>query len=394
MVGARSRNWQEVAWNVAHWEQDGAGCPSQCGGGWRGRPSSTRIPSSGYPLDTSRPPIGRPVQQRRGHHMDFESIRELVYVDRNGFEVQPLPRRAFYEEGDRFGYDRLTIPYNNTQSLQFSIPPLRGLGPDMGGPYPMVAPSQMMMPSSDRRAQCPIAMPSRLRVPSGESFNPDNSSSRERGHAKDSVHTTQTQKNLSSGRKKRWDAQHVYEAEEADRKACSLKSHAIGCDNTGLPDEIGRLGSRFLEVLKAFCTIFSFYPLSRLGCKIPMIMPVCMKNWGLNSSGLDTKYRRWALREPSQSAWKLNGHVYISCTTQNRIGTAHPREEPCVWEKLKAYWKLPEFEKMSKVSSICYKLQTLSLICMLLGWKLSTWLEIVRCCISTLQYSLGGVGWI
>jgi hypothetical protein len=48
----------------------------------------------------------------------------------------------------------------------------------------------------------------------------------------------------------------VYEAEEADRKACGLKPLAIGCDSVGLPDGNGRPGSRFLEVFKSFCTIF------------------------------------------------------------------------------------------------------------------------------------------
>lgn len=95
-----------------------------------------------------------------------------------------------------------------------------------------------------------------LRVPSSESFKPDNSPSRKGGHAEDSVHTTQTQKNLSSGRIERRDAQHVYEAEEADRKARGLKPHAIVCDSMGLPDETGRLGSRIFEVLKVWCTIF------------------------------------------------------------------------------------------------------------------------------------------
>ena len=102
MVGARSQNWQEGAWNAAHWEHDGPGFPSQRGGGWRGRPSSARIPSSGYPSHPSRPPIARPVQQRRGHHLDFESISEPVYVDRDGFQVQPLAAEGFLRGGRSF----------------------------------------------------------------------------------------------------------------------------------------------------------------------------------------------------------------------------------------------------------------------------------------------------
>ena len=104
MVGARSQNWHKRAWNAAHWEHDGPGCPSQRGGGWRSMPSSARIPSSGYLSHPSRPPIARPIQQRRGHHFDFESIREPVYVDCDDSQVQPLHRMAFYKESDRYGY--------------------------------------------------------------------------------------------------------------------------------------------------------------------------------------------------------------------------------------------------------------------------------------------------
>ena len=61
-------------------------------------------------------------------------------MDHDGSQVQPLQRRASYNEGDRSGYEGPTIGYNNTQSLGLSTPPLQGLGPHMGGPYPMAAP--------------------------------------------------------------------------------------------------------------------------------------------------------------------------------------------------------------------------------------------------------------
>ena len=38
MVGARSQNCQEGAWNAVHWEHDGPGCSSQCGGGGEAGP--------------------------------------------------------------------------------------------------------------------------------------------------------------------------------------------------------------------------------------------------------------------------------------------------------------------------------------------------------------------
>ena len=57
----------------------------------------------------------------------------------------------------------------------------------------------------------------------------------------------------------------MYEAEEADRMACGLKPHAIGCDSMGLLDETGRPGFRFLEVLKVFCTIFFDLSIIKVG---------------------------------------------------------------------------------------------------------------------------------
>ena len=85
--------------------------------------------------------------------------------------------------------------------LDFPLLPWKGWGSIWGGPHPMAAPSQMQMPNNNGRAQYPVAMPSQLWVLRSESFNPDNSSSRECGHAEDSMHTTQTQKTFHRAEK-------------------------------------------------------------------------------------------------------------------------------------------------------------------------------------------------
>ena len=93
------------------------------------RANFARIPLGRYPSHPSQPSIARPIQQQRGRHLDFESIKEPVYMDRDGLQVQPLHRRAFYDEGDRSGYVRRTIGYDNTNALALSYPPCKGRGP-------------------------------------------------------------------------------------------------------------------------------------------------------------------------------------------------------------------------------------------------------------------------
>ena len=354
MLGARTQNWQERAWNTAHWEQPSTGFPSQRGGGWRGRPSPARMAVSAYPPHPSRPPIARPTQQRRGHHLDFESMGDPMYVDCDGYPVQPLQQRVFYDEGERSGYDRPAIGYNSTQSIGLSNPPLHGVGPNMGGPYPMSAPQQMVPSTSDRRPQCPDPVPPRHHVASSDSLIPDNSTTRECGVAEDSVHTDQTPKNVSSGRKVRRDAQHVYEAEEADRKARGLKPHAIMCDSMGLPDETGRPGSRFLEVLKAFCTIFLDLSIIKVGLQDPDDYASLREEVESEFEWVGHKISDVGFKKAVSKCMKAERSRLHKLHLTNPDRICPPREEPRVWEKLKTYWKSPEFEKVSKVSNLIF----------------------------------------
>jgi hypothetical protein len=174
---------------------------------------------------------------------------------------------------------------------------------------------------------------------------------RESAPPKDSVHTLEGAKISSFARKQQRDAQHVYEAEEADRKARGLKPHVVSCNSLGEPDESCRHISRFLEVLKALCTIFLDVSIIKVMTKDP------------------TDYA--SLRNEVVSEFEFTYHpisyygfkkVVFKCVKAERSRLyklfitkpdreCPPREEPRVWERLKEYWQSAEFEKVSKVDT-------------------------------------------
>ena len=351
IIGAGSQNWQERAWNTAHWD-DSVRYPTHRGGGWRGGQSSARIPTGGYPSHPTRPPSGRPGPPRRWHPMDFDNMREPVYMDRDGFQVQSLQRRDFYDEGDQCGYNRPNVGYNNFQTSGGGvIAPLQVVVPNMVGSYPMAAPRQTLVAAAGGEAPNPFPAPSPHPVPSSEASNPEMAKMPDSAHPEDSTHTPEAAKSSSSGKKRRRHAQHVYEAEELDRKARGLKPHVIGCNSLGEPDESGKHGSRFLEVLRALCTIFLDVSIIKVMAQDPIDYA--------------------SLREEVDSEFEFTGHpisdygfkkAVSKCMKAERsrlhkLFITKPdrecptREEPCVWERLKAYWQSAEFEKVPKVGT-------------------------------------------
>ena len=346
IVGARSQNWQDRAWNTAHWD-DSVGYPTNRGGGWIGGQSSARI----HPSHLTRPPGGRSGPPRSRHPMDLDNMREHVYVDRDSFQVQSLQRRDFYDEGDQCGYVRQNVGYNNSQTGGGVIAPLQVVVPNMVGPYPMAAPGNVLVVAAGGEAPKPFPAPSPHHVPNSDSFNPEMARRLDSTHPEDCTHTLEGAKSSSSARKQRRDAQHVYEAEEADRKAKGLKPHVIECNSLGEPDESGRRGSRFLEVLKALCTIYLDVSIIKVMAQDPIDYA--------------------SLREEVDSEFEFSGHPIsdygfkkaVSKCMKAERSRLHklfitkpdrecpPREEPHVWERLKAYWQSAEFEKVSKVGT-------------------------------------------
>ena len=150
------------------------------------------------------------------------------------------------------------------------------------------------------------------------------------------THRKPKKKNLLG--KKEWqDAQHVCKAEEVDRKDRGLKPHAILCDNMGVPDEIGRHGSRFLEVLKALCTIFLDLSSVKVGLQNP-------NNYGSLHDEVEFEFE-WVGHKISDVGFKK---TVSKCMKVERLHLhklyltkpdrdCPPREELSVWGNLKAY---------------------------------------------------------
>ena len=164
------------------------------------------------------------------------------------------------------------------------------------------------------------------------------------------MHTSQTQKNLSSGRKERRKAQHVYEAEEADRKDRGLKPHAIVCDTMGVPDDTGRPGSRFMEVLKALCTIFLDLSIVKVGMQDPDDYASLRDEVESEFEWVGHKISDVGFKKAVSKCMKAERQRLHKLYLTKPDRDCPPREEPSVWGNLKAYWKSPDFEKVSKVS--------------------------------------------
>jgi hypothetical protein len=345
-MNARSQNWEAAECNAANWVLTSTGYPPQQGVPWREGPSSAQMVATVYSPQPLRAPVVGPVQQGRGQQHDFQIFWELVYFNCNGVPVQPVHRRVFYDEIERAAYDRATVAYNNSQSVALFVPPMLSLGPTMGGPYPMAAPSQMALPASDRLDPRQHTIPPGHHVPSSESLNPNNSPTRECARAEDSVHIEQTPKNHSSARKQRRDAQQVYEAEEADKKARSLKPHAIGCDSVGLPDETQQKISRGFEVFLHNIPR-SVYHQGRVARSRRLCESACRSGVRIRVGW--PQDIRHGLQENGVKVHE-SGTLAFAQAVHHKLGPEQPpREEPCVWDLLKTYWKSPEFEKVSKV---------------------------------------------
>ena len=184
----------------------------------------------------------------------------------------------------------------------------------------------------------------------------------------------------------------MYEADEADRKARGLKPHVIACDSMGMPDETGRPGTRFVEILRTFCGNYLNVSIVKVRLQNP-------DDYATLRDEVEREFE-WVGHDISDAGFKK---AVSKCMKAERSrlhklyltnpGRAcPPREEPTVWESLKTYWKSPEFGKVSKVSSYCSKLRTLPSMHMILRRTLRTGLETMLCWVSTLQFSPGGVG--
>lgn len=257
--------------------------------------------------------------------------------------MPPLQRMAFYKEGDRGGYNRPVYGHSGGQPIAPDIAPLQSTMPNVGMSHPMSAPAQSL-----------FVAPSTHNVPSSESFIPETSRTRDSAQPEDSPHTLHTQTHTASARKERRDAQWQYEAEEADRKARGLKPHVIECNSAGIPDESGKAGSRFLEVLKALCTVY-------LDVSIIKVQHQDANDYASLREQVDSEFEyighnisEEGFKKAVSKCMKAERSQLHKLFVTKPDRECPPKEEPRAWNNLKKYWNSTDFEKVSKVGVFHY----------------------------------------
>jgi hypothetical protein len=90
-------------------------------------------------------------------------------------------------------------------------------------------------------------------VYSFESFNPESSTTMSLAHAEKIASPAPMTSSPENGRR---NVHVVYDKEENERIVRGHNPFIIDCNSAGRPNESGRYGSRFLEVLRAFCVVY------------------------------------------------------------------------------------------------------------------------------------------
>jgi hypothetical protein len=90
-------------------------------------------------------------------------------------------------------------------------------------------------------------------VYSFESFNPESSTTMSLAHAKKIAPPAPMTSSPENGCR---NVHVIYDKEENERIVRGHNPFIIDCNSAGRPNESGRYGSRFLEVLRAFCVVY------------------------------------------------------------------------------------------------------------------------------------------
>ena len=335
---------QRMPWQVNNNEY-----PTQHGGGWRGGQSSQPIPFRGHLAHPIRPPGMMQGPPRPQHQEDFAYMREIVYLDHNGHEVQPLSHMQLHDEGDQSGYDRANAGYHNSQTSGGAVGPLQGVAPNMARAYLMADTQQKVVAAAGVVNPTSSSTPSPHHVPSIDSFKPEMHRVRDSAHPENKTHTPEIAKSSSSTIKQRRDVQHVYEAEEADRKARGLKPHVIECNSLGAPEESGRAGSRFLEVLKAFCMVYLDVSIIKVKAQDPIAYASLREHVEAEFEFTSHNISDVGFKKVVSKCMKVERSRLHRLYTTKPDRECPPTEDPRVWETLKEYWRSTSFEKVSKV---------------------------------------------
>ena len=328
VVAVHTQNWRDVTFNAPQWQNDGLPYNSPRGRPWGGRGFVSRLnmPQLRYPRDC-------------GHTMDE------VYIDRDGYELQHPHRRSMYQEGEHSGYGGAPLRYVDNKPIPANTPSLL---PPIGSTHQahhMASTDPMLAPAHGKEQQPPSTSNVVEDVYSFESFNPESSATKSIQNARDIAQPA------LSPKKGRRSVQLIYEREEADRIARGQHPFRIECDSAGKPIEFGKAGSRFLEVLRAFCIVYLDIS----------VIKVQDQNTG--------DYDR--LREEVESEVEFFGHplsdegfkkAMSRCmkAERSRLHRLYmsrperecpPKEQADVWERLKAYWSSPKIAKVAKMGS-------------------------------------------
>ena len=276
-----------------------------------------------------------------------------------------------FEDVGRRGYGRMPHRYVTNQPIIASGPSFLPPSTNTGQEYPSPSTEQLRAMSRGKE-QKPLFISARApNVVSYESSNPKLSATKSNTNVEDIARSAQPTTLSKKGFR---NVQYIYELEELDRIARGEKPHTIECDSAGRPIEAAKAGSRFLEVLRLLCMAFLDVSIIKVG---------------------DQNVDDYAsLREEVNSIFVYMGHQISDdgfkkavskcmkgeCSRLHRLYLTRPdrecppKEQPDVWNKMKAYWNSPEVEKQSKVDSVAAKTTTTfeDILVNTLNWSHST----------------------
>lgn len=328
VIGVHTHNWHDEALNAAHWQEDRITYNSEFGGPWR-----------------NMVPIGGPNVPWLRYPIDRGNIMQPIYLDRDreAYAIQHPQRRNMFEDAERRGYDRAPHRYVTNQ-------PIIASGPSF---FP---------PSANIEQQYPSVFPEQLRATTRgkESFNRESSVTDSNVNAEDTVLIARSAQPTTSPMKRSRNVQYVYDPEEADRFARGEKPHRIECDNTGRPIEVGRAGSKFLEVLRLLCIVFLDVSIIKVGDQnvddyASLREEVNSKFVYIGHEISDDGFKKAVSKCMKAERSRLH-KLYLTRPDRE----CPPKEQPDVWDRLKTYWNSPEFGKLSKVGLVATKITTTS----------------------------------
>ena len=338
-IGTRTHNWQHGNYNASHWQDEGMAFNVRRGGPWRGKT-----------------PLGRPNAPRSRYPRDRGHIMDPVYIDRDGYAVQHIERRDMYEEGDMHGYGRAPPPYGSKQQGRGSAPALSPTIPNTPPAYPLSVRGTAQPPAHGKDRQ---TAPTPNYVEDVYSFEyQDSSATKSTPHVDENAYIPWSAKPAVSPKNRHRNLQQFYEVEEADRIARGQKPFLVECNSEGQPIETGGAGSKFVEVFRALCSVF-------LDVSIIKVRDQNAEAYARLREAIDSEFEYVGhpisdvgFKEAVSRCMKGERSRLHKLYTSRPDRDCPPKEQADVWERLKSYWKSPEFGKVKKVGPVASQTAT------------------------------------